>query len=626
MERIYLKPVSKEILYKNPEKEGHLDLFSYNYEADDPKRKLGGLYMVGNVQMPAGRENPDDNNDVTYITNLVASLAKREYYANTDLAPKDAFSLALKKINEVVEEFFTSKDIRINIGIFAIAGEQINISKLGKFKIILSRDGKNIDILNNIDLFTKERVQEKEFSHVISGKISEGDKILAFYPGRLITARERYIKDYLLKYNGDQLEEKLNSIKQDKPEFACAALYIDMNKTKEPTAVPKVKTSPLPSPKPELAPEQNLTPNIRLASEPENTVADNDLSEAVEKESRRNRTEAKKAVQPSVETEVEVPRIIRAEFSLGKKQNLINMSINKLKPFMPRFQNKLAIFLTVIGIIVVSAFVVKSAFILSPGERNTASAIEQAEESLKLAKTKITQNDILGARQLLTGSLSALASADISNSKAEKTKDEVMQALDNLDQAVELSPSLVESLPEAITQKITSTASVWDKLSANAYNINAPVAFDIYENNLYAITADNIFKVSDINQSGKKESSVWLKSGSLPTEPKFVAVDGKIYVMNYAGVLDVYFRGERTAEYKTSLLSDDKTVIATTKDSKYLYLINKNLARIYLIDKNTGILSKTLKFGSSEPITEAYLGEDETIYFTTADNRLWKIK
>ena len=100
MERIYLKPTCQEILHKDnglpagqAGKEGHLDLFAYDYETDEAKRKLGNLYLVGNVSpsggSPEGRQdNHPIENDVAYITNLVASLAKREYYANPDLAPE----------------------------------------------------------------------------------------------------------------------------------------------------------------------------------------------------------------------------------------------------------------------------------------------------------------------------------------------------------------------------------------------------------------------------------------------------------------------------------------------------------------------------------------------------------
>src|SRR3989344_3604235 len=216
MEKIFLKPTQTEILIKGSQKEGHLDIFSYDYSSDENKRKLGNLYIIGNIQqdIDALKDSTSEErvgaSDTTYATNLVASLAKREYYSNPDLSPKEAFSATLKKINGVVDEFFVNKDVKINIGIFALAGETINISKLGKFKILLAREDKTIDILNNIDLFTKEKVEEKEFSHVISGKIAHGDKILAFYPSRLIIAREKTVKENFLKLNTEQFLEKIN--------------------------------------------------------------------------------------------------------------------------------------------------------------------------------------------------------------------------------------------------------------------------------------------------------------------------------------------------------------------------------------------------------------------------------
>src|SRR3989344_3329812 len=268
MEKIFLKPTQTEILVKGSQKEGHLDVFSYDYGSDDIKRKLGNLYIIGNAQQNV--DTPNDSvakeglgeSDVAYITSLIASLAKREYYSNLDVSPKEAFSATLKKINDVVDEFFVNKDVKINIGIFTLAGENINISKIGKFKILLARDDKTIDILNNIDLFTKEKVEEKEFSHVISGRIAHGDKILAFYPGRLITVREKTIKDNFLKLNAEQFVEKIDAIKEEKADFACAVLYINLNRVKEQTVVPKIaKIIPSPFKEPEFSEKESVKQN-----------------------------------------------------------------------------------------------------------------------------------------------------------------------------------------------------------------------------------------------------------------------------------------------------------------------------------------------------------------------------
>ena len=622
MERIYLKPTCREILHKDTGlsgqgKEGHLDLFAYDYDTDENKRRLGSLYLVGNVQMPVGEEESSEN-DVTYITNLVASLAKREYYASPDLAPKEAFSLALKKVNDVVGEFFANKKIKINIGIFAIAGEQINISKLGKFKIILSREDKNIDILNNVDLFTKERVQEKEFSHVISGKVLEGDKILAYYPGRLVTTRERYLKDYLLKFTSSQFVEKLGQIKEEKPEFSCAALYIDLAKAKEPALAPKPKAVPVPEPKTvpiepriQLASEKPAPARVKPIKAPEQPAEEEDFDEPVRQQA---------------EPEVDVPRIIRSEFALGRKQNIIQASLNKMKPFMPRFKNKAVIFVTLLGIILASALVVKSLFIISPADKQTASAVEEARQSLKLAKTKISQNDILGARQVLASSISSLISIPSASDKTDQTKSELLSALDGIDQASEVSPALVELMPESVLKEIAANQSVNQKLQTSEYNILDPIAFDTYEANLYVLTANNILKVSDVDQPGKKQTSAWLTSGTLPEKASHIAVDGSVYVLNDSGLLATYYRGEKKKEISTFLLAGENSTLATTKESKNLYLINKGLNRIYIISKESGSLVKTLRIGSNEPITEAYLDKDGVIYFTTSDNRIWKVQ
>src|SRR3989344_1380859 len=242
MERVFLKPTSREILIKDSDKEGYLDIFSYDYNADGNKRGLGSLYIIGNVNQAEPAESGAESvesPDVAYMINLVASLAKREYYSNTDLTPKEAFAATLKKINEIVDEFFKNRGTKINIGMFAVAGEDIIISKLGKFKIILSRENEAIDILNNITLFNKEHVQEKEFSNIISGKIQSGDKLLAYYPTRFITSREKTIKDHFVKLAWSDFADKINTIRSTKTDAACAALYIDLNKVKAPAIKPK---------------------------------------------------------------------------------------------------------------------------------------------------------------------------------------------------------------------------------------------------------------------------------------------------------------------------------------------------------------------------------------------------
>ncbi len=605
MEKIFLKPTQTEILVRGSQKEGHLDIFAYDYSFDETKRKLGNLYIIGNVQESAptldGRGSDQSVGDATYVTNLVASLAKREYYSNPNLSPKEAFSATLKKINDVVEEFFVNKDTKINIGIFALAGENINISKIGKFKILLARDGKTIDILNNIDLFTKEKVEEKEFSHIVSGRIAPKDKILAFYPGRLVTLREKVIKENFLKLNTEQFLEKIDAIKEEKADFAYAALYINLNRVKE-SAVPM--------------------PKLTATEEPpdaDRPAADRSSADVV---FRRPLVVPRLTIVPASQRKdnfgigtPELPRIIRSEFSLGKKDNPFAVVLGKIKMLLPKRQNKMVFFISLGVVVLVGAWTVKSLFIVSPSQKQTANAVSEAKVSMKLAKTKIGQNDFLSARKLLLGSITNIGSVT-SSKKIEDAKSEIFKLLDNLDQAVESSPTLTEILPKSVSDKASLLAVQKEK--TGAYGL------DIYEDNLYFIAVDGISKIADV--SGKAKDAVqWLKGGTLPPEPFLLAVDGKVYVLNKFGLLTTYYKGEKENEINTLVLPDDSSVLATTKNSQYLYLINKSMGRIYLISKATGTLSKTIKVSSQEAFANAYLDQDETVYLISKDGKIWKV-
>lgn len=608
MEKIFLKPIQKEILIKGSPKEGYFDIFSYDYNADEAKRKLGNLYIVGNIQQDfdASKDSNEEENvgesDVTYITNLVASLAKREYYSNPDLSPKEAFSATLKKINDVIDEFFVNKNVKINMGIFTLAGESINISKIGKFKILLARDEKTIDILNNIDLFTKEKVEEKEFSHVISGKIAPADKILAFYPGRLVTLREKAIKESFLKLNTEQFLEKINAIKEEKADFTYAALYINLNRVKELAIVPKAaKTVPPVAMMAKINKEESAKENAPLV--------------ASEHRKRPIENEQVKFDAPS-ESEIELPRIIRSEFSLGKKDNPFAVVLGKIKMLLPKRQNKVIFFVSLGVVVLLGAWAVKTFLIISPTQRQTANAINAVGDNIKLAKTKISQNDFLGARKLLLGSIANISSVT-SSKKTEDAKIEIFKLLDSLDQAVESSPTLTETLPKSVSDKATLLAIQKEKTRA--------ISLDIYEDNLYFLNVDGISKITDV-ASNPKDAAPWLKGGTLPPEPFLITVDGKVYVLNKSGLLTTYYKGEKENEINTLVLPGESSVLATTKNSQYLYLINKDIGRIYLISKTGGTLFKTIKVSSQEAFDQAYLDQDEAIYLVSKDGRVWKVQ
>ena len=590
MEKIFINPVSKEIIAKGNAKEGPVDLFSYDNNGNG--RALGSLYVVGNIQ--GGVDVNSDDIDVGYVLNLVASLAKREYYTNPDASPKDAFSGALKKINGVVEEFFKNKETKINIGIFAVAGDQIHISKLGKFKILLARENKTIDILNNIQLFNKESTQEKEFSNIISGKVIEGDRILAFYPSRSITAREKSIKDGFLKSSQDEFVAQLTTLKEQKPEFACAALHIDIQKDSETATAPHIQPKELQEEVVEV-----LTPTVQLAN------TDNE-EYAVTKEAPAPvaKTIAKLSPEPAI------PKIIPSEFARGKRELAFSKHFRQFKNMniTPRIKVYAMGGIAVVALLTI--FSLKSFVFVNAETRQLNAAISEAQANLKLADTK-KDDDLIGARSLLIGSLASLTQAQQINGtskKAEDTKAQINQALDNIEGAVDATISLA---PETISTNIFPVAPASPILS-----------YAMYKGNRYELTAATISKITDA-ALGKTRSEPWLSAGiALPEDPVLITVDGNVYVLSGKGVLAVYYKGKKINEFNTVVTPEPNSLLLSNETSPDLYLVNPKTGRIYTIAKSNSSITKTLKINA--PIQNAVLG-DEGIFYILSDDKIWKV-
>jgi len=672
MEKIIIKAESKELVFRGKPEEGHVDVFSYNYEGSSANG-LGNLFIVGHIQ-------PADE-DTSYMINLVASLAKREYYAGNDIAPKEAFSKTLKKINEVLQDFFKKKELKVNIGIFTIAGENIFISRLGKFKIVLARDSQTIDILNNINLFSKEHIQEEEFSNIISGKIMPKDRILAFYPGRSIAAREKRIKDDFLKMGIDEFSEKLNSIKNENDNFLCAAIYITINRYTEPAVIKNPQPQELRKPRPMVEESavsaqpivaklnksvtSKLTkpelPNVRPA-EPENT----DKVPAIpqvglnQNQPKFNMNESGSNVYypgnpgaslldnaPGVKTKPDSSPLIRqTEFSSAKKSNILDIILKKFKPSGVyvigigqgnAFSKKKLVITGSALALIVFAVISKLTFapslpvpgIQSSEDKAISALIDQVEPKLEMTKIYQEQNNLLEARRLLFESLLTLASAGIPDSeRIEEIWQEALATLDQMDKAVGSLPSLVQDAPGNLSGDFQVWSYVWS-LAKEEIKAEPPetesLAYYPYQDNLYILAKDGIYKIND-GLKGKSSPVAWLnKDVFLPLNPVSLAIDSKVFVIAENGILTTYYKGDKVAEVNTSIPVEKGSALLTTAGSSYLYLVDKTFGRIYVLTKEAGSLIKTLKLESNRPIIEASIGDDQTIYILSSDNKVWKV-
>lgn len=433
MEKTTLKPTVKELFYKNGEENVYFDILSCQGSTNQEKN-LGSLFIISQVKFSTG--------DLSYMVSLISSLAKREFYSATSLQeqnPKEAFSRTLKKLNEVLEEFFHSKDFKLNIGLVAITGENIFISRLGKFRINLARNDQFIDILNNVDLFNKDTAGEKQFSNIISGKLQQNDKLFAFFPTRSVTSREKQLNDIFLKEGQEEFQQKIATLAANVSNFSCCGVHIDMQQLKE------IPLRPAPKYSIPIAPPAS-TISVRSKAEPSPNAAAPQPTKSSIKDEKTKPEENEEVSLGSEEAEtesdellpIEQPRIIPAELSITKRGSFftpIAIQLGKLR-FLNRISNKakLSIFISLAAVVIA----VPVFLIFLRGSDQSKNAIGLANDNLKLAQSRLNQSNIKDARSLLQAALLNLS--DLSGNKAGDVRNQINQVLADLNHTSDKQP------------------------------------------------------------------------------------------------------------------------------------------------------------------------------------------
>lgn len=675
MEKITLKPSVKELVYKGSEENVHFDVWAYQ-GAGNQEKMLGLLFILGHIKY--------FEEDLSYTISLVSSLAKREYYSDESLREqnaKAAFERTLKKLNEVLEDFFQNKNFKLNIGLAVLSGDKIYISRLGKFKIALARSGKYVDILNNVDLFSKDSEGEKQFSNIISGKILAEDKIFAYFPSRSITAREKQLNDIFVKENQDDFSQKMAQLAVNTTNFSCCGVHIDMQEIKEIPISPATYTKPILSTKVKTE-EKKIGPHLQEASlaQTQNKEPAAEVKEEMGQE--RNLT----TETPEADQIMERSQIIPAEFLVSKRANIFTPIIKSLQRLVST--GRLGERARRHGFILISAVILFPILIFvllrTDGISNEdKSAIKQAGENFKLAQSYINQNNLKDARSLLQASLANLSG--ISDRKIENVKRQINQTLDGIDRASAKQPELfsdpligssdfkanfITSLQDGVytsdaggnafainrnevsslgqfkisPQFLFSTLSfiavfngsdifsVYDFKSKKIeqYSLKEPAPADdavLYEDNLYTLSNNTVYKYADAATSGIKRT-VWTSDSTSPISGNLISItaDGNIYALNSDGKLIKYFKGKKTGELDLQIIPSSSSRLFTHKDSAFIYLADKTNKRIYVFDKESGSLKTAYKLDLAGTIQDIFISPDGAVWLLSNDNKIWVIK
>lgn len=156
---------------------------TFIYEPENINEKpLGNLYMVGEIELPTKSKQHNSS----YLINLIASIIKREYYANPKRPPLESIESALNKANFALSDFTENGNVdwmhHLHFIIATIANNELHLTQTGYAKSLLLREEEITDISKTLPTKEKTLNPLKTFLHVASGAIEPNDKIIFATP------------------------------------------------------------------------------------------------------------------------------------------------------------------------------------------------------------------------------------------------------------------------------------------------------------------------------------------------------------------------------------------------------------------------------------------------------------
>ncbi len=150
-------------LHFNPVNKERKTIDSFCYQPEDVYEKRLGVLAIGGILKET------NSNNKTFLNNLLHKL-RSIYYTLPTKTQEEALSEALSEANE----FISDNKIKngISIAVISIKKEQLEFSRIGNIKILLSRNEEIIDIGKNVEDETEI------FGSMISGKIRKDDKLI----------------------------------------------------------------------------------------------------------------------------------------------------------------------------------------------------------------------------------------------------------------------------------------------------------------------------------------------------------------------------------------------------------------------------------------------------------------
>ncbi len=214
-------------------------IIAFHYKSDNVAGKvLGTLFGFFEVEV--------HDEDAAYIVNFLASVAKKEYFANPRRSVEDGFETMLHKVNVALAEIAKEGNVswlgHLHGVLGAVSDHEIFFSATGDGVLSLARDDTFRPISDGLAENLAEPHPLKTFTEVASGQLVERDVFLALSPS------------IWTLFTPDEL--KKNIARMSAPEFAQFLRTALINELPIAGAViVRVEAVALPTPQPKKAAE-----------------------------------------------------------------------------------------------------------------------------------------------------------------------------------------------------------------------------------------------------------------------------------------------------------------------------------------------------------------------------------
>ena len=547
---------------------------------------MGRLYIVGELQntLPQNSNFLDD----------LAETIKKNYYTFSIKSPEKALSQCLKKANESLAEKVKKENVswlgNLNFAVLSLNNFDLIFTKTGKLKILLLRGGEIIDIGKNLDLREIEPYPLKIFLNVVSGKLLQDDRILVL---------TKEIFDFLFQ--------------QDLLAKIAKAENIDSKKIKEilPTSLfTKDEGSKISG----ICFLAVLTAESKKAEKPESILFQNE----------------KKFSFPKIKFPFKLPKII-------KRPKLPKIKLPKIKipatgriieKFRPEGKIKKKLILIAISILILSSgfLIFKKAGEMKESEiKKTLIEIQEKvnqAESFLIFKNNEQANTLL---KEVWEEISLLAEKESSlKTEALFLKESIEEKL------IELNNLEIIENPELVNEPDSSLFS-----SPSSSVVDPPsfeFSFDIsasYLSNLYFLDKKTceIIKYSNLGALNWGSAKKWMKDKGPCSNPKSMAVDGSVWILNKDNSILRYYSGffEENIVLDFFPFPENITQIKTKKDIPYLYLLEPVKNRVIVINKK-GKIIKQFQSDKFDNLKDIDISPDGKTIYLLNNSIVYRIK